>query len=159
MHVLPFVLLITAISLHGASQAQPAVQVVGPAESQQIPLAQLAAMPRTTVTVDDHGTRTTFEGVELRHLLAKVGAPLDDKLRGKQLSHYVIVEAADGYRALFALAELDAGFTDAKVILADKRDGKPIGADEGPLRVIAGHDKRMGRSARQATRLILAEAK
>jgi len=159
MTMLSTLLLIGALSAHAPIQAQPSVQIASPAGAQQITLAQLASMPRTTVAVDDHGTKTSFEGVELRHLLARIGAPLDDKLRGKQLAHYVIVEAADGYRALFALAELDAGFTDAKVILADTRDGKPIAGDEGPLRVIAEKDKRMGRSARQVTRLVLAEAK
>jgi hypothetical protein len=154
----------SARSLAGQIVPEPAAQgsgvtLVAPTGEQRFSMGDLASMPRTTLTVDDHGTRATFEGVELRLLLAKIDAPLGDKLRGKALRQYVTVEAADGYGVIFALAELDTGFTDSKVILADRRDGKPIGADEGPLRVIVEKDKRMGRSARQVTRIELAAAK
>jgi hypothetical protein len=159
MHTLSLLVALSAFVFSMPVQQAPAVELVGPAASQKVMLAELASLPRTSVTVDDHGSKATFEGVELRHLLAKVGAPLGDKLRGKELAHYVIAEAADGYRVVFALAELDAGFTDARVILADQRNGKPIAGDEGPLRLIVEKEKRMGRSARQVTRLLLAVAR
>ena len=48
---------------------------------------------------------------------------------------YLVVEAADGYRAVFALPELDPAFSDRVILLADRRDGKPLDGKEGPLRV------------------------
>src|SRR5690606_23272704 len=112
------------------------VVVAGPSGEQRITATDLAALPRVTLTIDDHGTKATFEGVELRHLLEKAGAPLGETLRGKDLTRYVVVEAADGYRVLFALAELDAGFSDTRVILADKQDGRPLDAKLGPFRIV-----------------------
>jgi hypothetical protein len=35
------------------------------------------------------------------------------------------------------------------IILADKADGKALGAEDGPYRLIIGGDKRPARSARQ----------
>ena len=43
----------------------------------------------------------------------------------------VLVEATDGYRAVFALAELDSELTDCIILLADTKDGKPLPASEG----------------------------
>ncbi|HEY0872300.1 MAG TPA: molybdopterin-dependent oxidoreductase [Vicinamibacterales bacterium] len=134
------------------------VVITGPSGEQRITATDLAALPRVTLTIDDHDTKATFEGVELRHLLEKVGAPLGETLRGKDLTRYVVVEAADGYRVLFALAELDAGFSDTRVILADKQAGKPLDAKVGPFRIVAEGDKRMGRSARQVVRIALGAA-
>ncbi len=36
----------------------------------------------------------------------------------------LLVEAADGYRAVFAWPEVDPAFTDRKIYLATKQDGK-----------------------------------
>jgi len=60
----------------------------------------------------------------------------------------VLVEASDGYRVTFALAELDAAFTDKLVLLAYAKDGSPLAASEGPFRVIAVGEKRPARWAR-----------
>ena len=37
---------------------------------------------------------------------------------------YVLAEAKDGYRVVFALAELDPAFTDSKVLVAYAANGK-----------------------------------
>ena len=65
--------------------------------------------------------------------LRLVGVPLGEQLRGDRLAMYVVVEASDKYRVLFALPELDAAFTDRVVLLADRRDEQPLPAAEGPL--------------------------
>lgn len=110
-------------------------------------------MPRVSISVMDHGTKATYQGTELRHVLAAVGVATGDKLHGKELASYVLIEAADGYRALFALPELDPAFTDRKIILADRRDGKPLPEKEGPFRVVVENEKRLARSARQVVRI------
>ena len=49
---------------------------------------------------------------------------------------YLLVEAADDYRVVFALPELDPAFTERVILLADRRDGQPLAAAEGPLRLV-----------------------
>jgi hypothetical protein len=76
---------------------------------------------------------------------------MGEKLRGKNLSLYVCVRTRDGYQAVFALAELDPGFRDAEVILADRHDGKVLDAKEGPFRIIVAGEKRPARWVREVT--------
>ena len=119
----------------------------------------LARMPRLTVEAKDHdGKLTRFAGVTLTEVLKAAGAPLGDRLRGPQLSRFLLVEAADGYRTVFALPELDPAFTDAIVLLADRRDGQPLAAGEGPLRLVAAHEKRQARWVRQVKVLRVLQA-
>src|SRR5258705_8737833 len=71
--------------------------------------ADLAAMPRTKMTVTDPHSkaRNTYEGVLLAEILRKAGVPQGEHLRGKALATSVVVDAADGYRVVYAIAELD----------------------------------------------------
>jgi hypothetical protein len=62
---------------------------------------------------------------------------------------YLVVEASDGYRAVFALPEIDPACTDRTILLVDRRDGKPLSAKEGPLRIVVPGEKRHSRWVRQ----------
>ena len=137
--------------------AQAAIDVI-PADGQTVSVA-LAGLPRQTVTADDHGTKITFEGVLLRDVLARAGVPLGDKLHGPTaLTSFVLATALDRYQVVFSIAELDAGFTDQIILLADRRDGKPLVAGTGPLQIVVPHEKRAGRWIRQVTRLEIRQA-
>ena len=115
---------------------------------------ELAKLPRQTVRAKGHdGVESHYEGVSLIEVLAKAGVPTGKDLRGPAMALYVVVEAADGYRAVFALAELDSAFTDRVVLLADHRDGKPFSAREGPFQVIVPGEKKHARWVRQVIRL------
>jgi hypothetical protein len=70
----------------------------------------------------------------------------------------LLVEAADGYRVLFALPEIDPAFTDKRVVLAFLKDGKPLDAKEGPYRIVVPDEKRMARWVRQVTTLKIVAA-
>ena len=120
--------------------------------------ADLARLARHDTTVSAHEVTGRYSGVALTDLLALVNAPLADSLRGRSLATYVLAEASDGYRVLFSIAELDARFTDRVVILADKKDGQPLPAAEGPYRLIVPGDKRPARWARQVIRISLGRA-
>ena len=121
--------------------------------------ADFAHLPRTSVQVHDHaGTAVTYAGVLLRDIMALAGVPLGDQLRGDRLALYLVVEAADGYRVVFALPELDAAFTDRVVLVADRRDEQPLSATEGPLRLIIPDDKRHARWMRQVVALAIRRA-
>ena len=115
--------------------------------------SEIAALPHEAIAVEDHGKSVSFEGVPLRLVLEKAHATFGDSLRGKRLANCLLVEAADGYRVVFALPELDPGFTDRVILLADKADGHPLDAKEGPLRVIVPGEKRMARWVRQVRAL------
>jgi hypothetical protein len=89
----------------------------------------------------------------MAEVLRLVGAPQGDSLRGPALATYVIIEGADGYRALFALAEFDAGFTDRIALLADRKDGAALTAKDGPFQLIVPGEKRPARWVRQVRRI------
>ena len=112
-----------------------------------VTLQDLKAMPRKTLRVDNpHSQKTEeYEGVPLAALLAKAGVPQGEQIRGAAMATYVLVDAADDYRVVFSLAELDSGFMDSEVLLADTMDGTPLGPGLGPFRLIAPHEKRPAR--------------
>jgi DMSO/TMAO reductase YedYZ molybdopterin-dependent catalytic subunit len=113
-------------------------------------VADLKNLPRTTLHVTNpHENKTeTYEGVLLEELLRRAGVPQGDQLRGKLMTTYVIAEADDGYKVVFALAELDSGITNSEILVADTVDGAPIDAKRGPFRLVAPHDKRPARWVR-----------
>ena len=53
----------------------------------------------------------------------------------------------------------DPAFTSSQAILADKWDGKPLSAKEGPFRIVVPSDKRPARWVRQVTALRVVVAK
>ena len=134
------------------------LQVTADASKQELSPADLQKLQRAQITISDHGTTATFEGIEVWRLLSLVNVPAGEKLRGSELMKYVVVEGADGYRALFALPELDSAFSHRKVILADMRDGKPLSEKEGPFRVIVESEKRQARCVRQVVRIAVVSA-
>lgn len=118
--------------------------------------ADLAKLPHRTIKAKGHdGKEAEFEGVLLGEVLKLAGVKFGEELRGKNLALYLVVEATDGYRAVFALPELDAAFTDKIVLLAGKREGKPLDEKEGPLRLVVPDEKRQGRWVRQVTGLVI----
>jgi len=74
-------------------------------------------------------------------------------MRGKRLASCLLVEAADGYRAIIALPEIDPDFTDKQIVLAYLQDGKPLDAKAGPYRIVIPDERRMARWVRQVTTL------
>ena len=115
--------------------------------------AQISAAGHITVSTDDHGTPAKFDGVPLSAILTMAGVQLGDSLRGPRLTEVLLATAADGYKVAFALAETDPAFATREIILADKRDGKPLSDKEGPFRIVAPGDKRPARWIRQVTEL------
>jgi hypothetical protein len=113
----------------------------------------IEALPHIKVAASVSGTSTTFEGVALEAVLEKAGVEFGQTLKGKRLASCLLVEAADGYRVVIALPELDPAFTDKQVVLAFLKDGKPLDDKEGPYRIVIPDEKRMARWVRQVTAL------
>lgn len=144
-------LVCTMISASAGVGQTNAVAVIG-VEGTALTVS-LDKLERRTVVTEDRGLRTTFEGVALRDVLAQAGVVFGEKLRGKALAQVVIATARDGYQVAYAIAELDAGFTDQIVLLADRRDGRPLLPDTGPLQMVVPNDKRAARWMRQVSRI------
>lgn len=115
--------------------------------------SDIESLPHVKVTTHGSETSATFEGVALRTVLEKAGVEFGHSMRGKRLASCLLVGAADGYRAVIALPELDPDFTDKEVVLAYLQEGKPLDEKAGPYRIVIPEEKRMARWVRQVTEL------
>jgi DMSO/TMAO reductase YedYZ molybdopterin-dependent catalytic subunit len=115
---------------------------------------QIRDMNHVTVTVTEHnGLVSEYEGVPLVSLLESAGLAFGKALRGKRLATYVLVQARDGYAAVFALPGLDPAFNDRMIFLAYSKNGGALPLEEAPLRVIVSSEKREARWIRQVVAL------
>jgi precorrin-4/cobalt-precorrin-4 C11-methyltransferase len=102
---------------------------------------------------------TVYEGVAVGELLRQAGVALERACERPQpgqvhlLTCCVVVESADGYRAVFSIAEVDAA-AENLVLLADRRDGKPL-ADSGPFQIVESKGRIRGRWVRSVSRILV----
>ncbi len=143
-----------------AANAPDYLLVIENADGKQTKLtpADLSALKRQTVKVNDHDKAAVFEGFALVDVLKLGGVEFGEKMRGKELAKFLLVKAADNYQVVFALAELEPTFTDKIVILADRRDGGPLAKTEGELRIVVPDEKKAGRWVRQVVSLKIVNA-
>jgi len=138
-------------------QTTPAHLSVTGAVTQELQLsgADLKALPRTTATVvDPHDKKShVYEGVTVEELLKRAGVPSGENMHGKSMTLCLVAGAADGYHAVFSLAELDPSIGPGEVLVADTADGQMLAAGIGPLRLIVPSDKRPARSVRMVQTL------
>lgn len=100
-------------------------------------IADLAALPRRTVTADFHcvsgwtAPDQRWEGVAFRDLYDAV---LEPRLAADDVVTHVVLEGLDGYRSVAWLEDL----LDPDVLLADRLDGQPLTSDHGaPVRLLS----------------------
>jgi hypothetical protein len=139
----------------------PILEVAGKAPGLELDPELLHRLPRSKVEspATDHDPASVYEGVLLRDLLSHAGVPEGAAIRGEYVSWIVILEASDGYRAVFSLAELDPAVGTGGVLLADGRDGNALSSGDGPLRLIVPGEKRHARWIRQITRITVGPVK
>ena len=106
----------------------------------------LAKMPRATATLTSDGSTDTYEGVLLYDILVKAGWQFGHSTMGKNAPTCLVATGKDGFRAVFALAEIDPQFSGVKVLIADKENGLPLPDRYKPFRVISPQDKMRARS-------------
>ena len=145
---LPVVVLVLGVAPALDAQSLEITRADGTSTS--LTAAQIAALPHVTINTKDHDTPAQFDGVPLAEILKLAGVETG-KMKGPQTTQALLIEAADGYKVVFALAELDPDFSDRQIILADQRDGKPLDDKQGPWRIVAPGDKRPARWIRQVT--------
>ena len=115
--------------------------------------ATRAALPPASATLTAHGATLSCQGVWLRDLVVRAGAPSGTAVKGQALSMLVTAEAADGYRVVFSLGELEATLGKAPVLVADRCDDKPLAEGDGPVRLVAAGETRGARSLKQLAKL------
>ncbi len=132
------------------AQATPTIAVSGDiATPLTLKAEDLAKMPRETATIPDpRGNKVVYEGVSLREILKQAGAPMGKEQRGKVLTTYVLAKAHDGYQVMFTLGEIDSDFGNESILVADKRDGKPLEGNQGAFRLVCPNDREGARSVR-----------
>ena len=135
-----------AIVTVGSSAAQQSTLRIGGlvASPQVLTAAEVASLPHQTINAASHNQKGEYSGIPLRELLTRAGVATGEKVRGPELAKYIVVTGADGYRAVFALAELDSAFTDRVVLLADRRDGQPLPDKRGAE--VTVYEQPMGRN-------------
>lgn len=134
----------------GSPVVYPAESLVLTAEGYHAPVvlsaAEFRALPHVTATVHNGHTDAdeTYGGVALATLLAMVNSPIGRELHGEALAAYVVATGTDGYSVVLALAEADPSFHGGEIVVADTRDGQPLGKS-GPFQLIVSEDKRPAR--------------
>jgi hypothetical protein len=155
IHALTLLFFLSAIyHAHAFAQSAPATAQLAikgdDLKTLSLTLEDLRHLPRKTLKVmNPHDKKEeVYEGVMLTELLQRAGVPQGAQLRGAAMATYVQADAADGYRVIFSIAELDSDFQDSDVIVADMRNGAPLDDKTGPFRLVAPHDKRPARWVR-----------
>src|ERR1700761_126895 len=146
---------------HQHAPAQPSASLVLTLDRKATTLsvADLAAMPQTTITVHNEHTKTdeTYSGVLLGTLLAKYGLPVDKTTHQKMLRSYLVAEGTDKYWVLYSVTEVEGSEHNGTVMVATSMDGKPLGED-GQFKLVASEDKRPQRWVRNLNALTVKTA-
>jgi hypothetical protein len=146
-------------ALPGPEIVEPTIRVTGIAgKSVTLAAWDLSKLPQQTIKTTSHGSPATFEGVLLADVLTMVDLPAGEKFHSTAASYYLLAGAKDGYRAVFAWAELDSTFMDKSIYVVTKRDGKPLSDTEGPFELVVPGEKRAARWVRQLTSLTISQA-
>ncbi|MDP3748902.1 MAG: molybdopterin-dependent oxidoreductase [Phenylobacterium sp.] len=140
-----------ALALPAAAQELTVVGLDGKAKV--LKAADFVGFPRAEVAVPQDQGSKTYEGPILAYVLRAGGLPVGPRLHGDPLRAFVIVTGADGFQAVFSLAELDKDYHDGTVVLGDKVDGQALPAKEGPWRLAVSGDKKRWRSVYGVTRI------
>ncbi|MFD2943643.1 molybdopterin-dependent oxidoreductase [Flavobacterium notoginsengisoli] len=123
-------------------------------------VSDLAKMKHVDAVMKNReGVLQKYSGVSIFELLEQAGVTVGKELRGENLTKYMLVRSSDGYEVVFSLAELDPGFTNRVIILADSKDGKPLADGVGPFRLVVPDENKPARSALEVTHLIIRFAK
>ena len=119
--------------------------------------ALLAGLSTESANFASHGKTQICEGPLLRDVVARMGAPTGEAIRGPALTQGVLVTARDGYRVAFSFGELDARLGASGAIVATRCDGEPLDSEAGPIRLVDPGEQRAARSVRQVATIALVD--
>jgi len=115
-------------------------------------ITELKRLPAESASARLHdGPIFIVAGASVTTLLRLTGLDLAANLGGAQVeSHALVARAADGYRAVFGLAELDPHFGHPPLLIRwEDADGGALAQRVGPFQLIATGESRPGRWVRQ----------
>jgi len=105
-----------------------------------------------------------YRGIPLDRLLVHLGfeaggggSALPTRERRPGWRNVVVASAADGFYSVFTCAEVMPEMGSTRAFVVWSRDGAPLPADEGPLRMVVTTDRKGSRSARRLTGLRVVE--
>ncbi len=111
--------------------------------------------PATASAGDPDKSTATYAGFRLADVLHDAGAGVGDAVRGPLARAYVVVRAADGYGAVFSLAETQTAEARCAPLVANARNGAPLPAGTGPWRIVAPCDETHARWVRGVVSLTI----
>ena len=111
------------------------------------------ALPHASATATIHGTMLTCTGAWLADVIAAAGVPTGEAVRGPGLAMVVVARAADGYRVVFSLGEIERSLGRGQILVTDRCNGAALPDGEGPWRLVVANEVRGARSVRALTRL------
>lgn len=146
-HVAILIAAVTTLTGNAAAQAKDALTIRSAGHDSVLSAAQLAALSRHDLRVaGENSTDTaTVSGVALWDLLQLAGVPPANASGRQRGASYVRLKGADGQSAVFGLVEIDPSFSKRAVLIADRRNGQPLDAAEGPWRAFVPDDLRHAR--------------
>jgi hypothetical protein len=121
-------------------------------------LAAWAAEPRVEMKVVEEGRSVTYRGVPLQVVVrGRLGGDEPMKAFRKLADATLIVSAKDGYRAAVSAAAVAMDAKGERFLLALERDGQPLGAEQGPVKLIVPADPERVRWVRMVDGVTLVE--
>jgi hypothetical protein len=150
--------------LAGAVDTTPTVRVGGELpKTGSLTQGELERLGAVTVPWTNHGQTHQITGVRLDKVLVHFGftpgpmgkdVAIKDKVKGYR--EVVVATARDGFQAVFSCAEVSEGMGPTTAYIVWQVDGKPLGPDVGPLRLVVPTDGESARSIRQLDSLRVA---
>jgi hypothetical protein len=113
----------------------------------------LAKLPRGEVQTRWGDKAATYQGPRLAYALRAAGVPVGARLHGDPLMAYLVVTGADGFQAVYSLAEVDGDFHEGAAILADVVDGAKLPDKQAPWRLVLAGDRKPWRSVYAVSRI------
>ncbi len=141
---------------HEHAPAQPSTALTVQAGNRKVTLsvADLQAMPQTTVSVFNGHTQQneSYTGPLVSEVLARAGVTLSEATQHAVLDSYVLAAGTDGYFVVFSGAELQPGLHKAQAIVAIAAAGQPL-ARSGAFQLIDGAEVKPARWVRNLSAL------
>ena len=103
------------------------------------------------------GIKHTAHAVPLWAVLQAAQPRSNPQIKNHWLQFVVLVRGRDGYTAAFSLAELSPDFGRRHVWLTLDEDGRPLGADAGPVNLLATDDTKAGRWVHAVTNITVVD--
>lgn len=159
----PFLLLLNSCGEKTNAQSDeiPSISFSGDMPNPfELSLKELKSMPQSEVSGKDRDEEVhSFQGVLLIDLLKKGGMKFGTALKGINQAQYLLVEAADGYKVIFSLPEIDPEFSGKQILIAHSRDGVALEEGVGPFRFVVPEEKLHARWIREvvAVKLVRVE--